>query len=205
MVSVVPKTLYHGPIRFLDYIEPYISNRTLRQFGYLQIIPAAPLMPTDRTKRSRRSLDYRVTYHMDDRLWMTPAAHMLMSGYYAHRAIPPSACTSDYLDWYYTRSHPFIQNPENVDMPDAEVQQEEGAEGEEADRSSLMRIYEVAAALYPAMPRFNQDIVPGLPMSDCVYAALQHAEDLLAPIVEQRRLQDVAEPEQRRGRRRGRH
>ena len=42
--SDVPRTVFTGWLRYRDVIEPYMPDRVLRQFGYVQTIP----MPINR-------------------------------------------------------------------------------------------------------------------------------------------------------------
>ncbi|CAI0559163.1 unnamed protein product [Linum tenue] len=44
--QVVPRSLYRGVIRFGDVTEFYDPTRCLRQFGYRQVVPGPPVIPT---------------------------------------------------------------------------------------------------------------------------------------------------------------
>ncbi|KAL2934121.1 Serine/threonine-protein phosphatase 7 long form-like protein [Bienertia sinuspersici] len=45
-----PISLYHGCIRYGSIIEPYMPNRVLRQFGYVQTRPMTPIKPNKEHK-----------------------------------------------------------------------------------------------------------------------------------------------------------
>lgn len=107
VVNEVSKTLYHGTIRYMHIIEPYMPDRVLRQFGYLQIIPSAPIVPLRGTKRSRLMNTYRVNHSAMDSQWNVPRCG-LDSAYYGHQAQPPHQAVSDYLEWFIERSHPRV-------------------------------------------------------------------------------------------------
>ncbi|KAI5682660.1 hypothetical protein M9H77_03888 [Catharanthus roseus] len=47
-------------------------------------------------------------------LWLEAPSHLLTKTWTSVPAIPPSFCKDDYMGLYLPRSHPRIQNPENI-------------------------------------------------------------------------------------------
>ncbi|KAI5677185.1 hypothetical protein M9H77_08135 [Catharanthus roseus] len=47
-------------------------------------------------------------------LWLEVPSHLLIKSWTSVPAIPASSCTDDYMGWYLPRTHPRIQNPENI-------------------------------------------------------------------------------------------
>ncbi|KAI5671093.1 hypothetical protein M9H77_11457 [Catharanthus roseus] len=47
-------------------------------------------------------------------LWLEAPSHLLTKTWTNVPAIPPSACTNDYMEWFLCCTHPRIQNPINV-------------------------------------------------------------------------------------------
>ncbi|KAI5649159.1 hypothetical protein M9H77_35164 [Catharanthus roseus] len=47
-------------------------------------------------------------------LWLEAPSHLLIETWTSVPAIPPSACTNDYMQWFLPRSHQRIQNPLNI-------------------------------------------------------------------------------------------
>ncbi|KAI5666765.1 hypothetical protein M9H77_16618 [Catharanthus roseus] len=47
-------------------------------------------------------------------LWLEAPSHLLTESWTSVPAIPASSCTDDYMDWYFPRTHPRIQYPENI-------------------------------------------------------------------------------------------
>ncbi|EYU45049.1 hypothetical protein MIMGU_mgv1a027055mg [Erythranthe guttata] len=105
----VPKIIYHGKIRWLEIVEPYMPDRFLRQFGWKQIvIPASPLPPTAKTKRGRKHITYRVIYDREDENWDVPSVHELDYNHYGVDAVPAFQVAEEYMDWYLERTHPRV-------------------------------------------------------------------------------------------------
>ncbi|CAI0448963.1 unnamed protein product [Linum tenue] len=64
----VPRSLYRGVIRIYDVAEAYDPSRTLRQFGYRQVIPDPPILPSHVSRPAVGT--YKVVFGADlDHLW----------------------------------------------------------------------------------------------------------------------------------------
>ncbi|KAK9105636.1 hypothetical protein Scep_022480 [Stephania cephalantha] len=78
---------YHGPMKFMDIVEPHNPIRVLRQMGYVQRIPRDPYRPID-VDRSRLGQLYSVKYSctpkanltVDDAYQMADQVIAFMSG-----------------------------------------------------------------------------------------------------------------------------
>jgi len=132
---------------------------------------------------------------------MTPAAHVLGTDHYAHRAVPPGRCEDDYLEWYYARSHIRIQNPEHADIQDEDVQHH-------GDPNPLTAIVNLASTLYHVIPQYHTpEYMNAVPREEFINALYQ-AGELLDHQIRQLRLNEVEESNEgedgrRRRRRRG--
>ncbi|KAG5541298.1 hypothetical protein RHGRI_021212 [Rhododendron griersonianum] len=94
---------YTGPIRAMSYVEPYLPNRVLRQFGLLQRIPADPITPQ---RASRGQHTYHVVYEWTEGFWSSPDYHLVPED--KRERTPPGipwACTNDYIPWLSVFSH----------------------------------------------------------------------------------------------------
>ena len=93
-------SLYSGYIRWGPIFHRHMPDRVLRQYGYVQTIPAHPR-------------DYRAApltpQQMDER-WMQFASYCVQTG---HVATYASECAEGYIEWYYSISHPYLIPPED--------------------------------------------------------------------------------------------
>ncbi|KAI5668062.1 hypothetical protein M9H77_17915 [Catharanthus roseus] len=53
-------------------------------------------------------------YMPDRALWLEAPSHLLIESWTSVSTIPLSSCTDDYMDWFFHRSHPRIQDPSNI-------------------------------------------------------------------------------------------
>ncbi|KAI5683984.1 hypothetical protein M9H77_05212 [Catharanthus roseus] len=87
------------------HVRPLASRSML---GYknenklLDIRLRLDVMTTDEPQEARRPPNNRMYVLMNTFTWNSVPA------------IPPSSCTDNYMGWYLPRSHPSIQNPENI-------------------------------------------------------------------------------------------
>ena len=104
-------SFFCGCLRALDVIEPYHPQRVLRQFGYVQTIPPAPLAPL-RASRGSTAGQYKVSYKFLDQYWESWEDHVLSQAHRGHRVQHAWECSPDYLEWFVRISHPRVQNPD---------------------------------------------------------------------------------------------
>lgn len=91
---------YRGFIRFGPTMVPYLPDRVLRQFGFVQRIPDDP-----------RSIRRRpVSPDEMDRMWANFDQHIIDTG---SCVVDPSDTVPGYIEWFRTVSHPYIY-PANV-------------------------------------------------------------------------------------------
>ena len=103
-------TFFSGCLKCGSIIEPYHPERVLRQFGYAQTIPPPPLSPVE-ARRGAGTASYRVIYTFIDDTWNRWDIHLLPPH---RRGTPcrfPWDFTNNYLTWYGSITHPFVQNP----------------------------------------------------------------------------------------------
>ncbi|RWR93234.1 serine/threonine-protein phosphatase 7 long form isoform X1 [Cinnamomum micranthum f. kanehirae] len=103
-------SFFCGCLRALDVIEPYHLHRVLRQFGYVQTIPSAPLA-TIRASRGTTAGKYKVSYAFLDQYWVTWEDHVLSLAHRGRRVSHAWECSLDYIEWYTRTSHTRVQNP----------------------------------------------------------------------------------------------
>ncbi|KAI5660001.1 hypothetical protein M9H77_28794 [Catharanthus roseus] len=88
-------------------------DRVLRQFRFRQCIPRHPIQPQEASRPPNNRM-YVLSNTFVEALWLEAPSHLLIESWTNVPAIPPSSCTDDYMGWYLLRSHPRIQNPENI-------------------------------------------------------------------------------------------
>ncbi|XP_028193164.1 protein MAIN-LIKE 1-like [Glycine soja] len=86
------RSCYSGLLRWGPVVVYYRSERVVRQFGYTQTIPAP-------------SVDSWVSYDDIHDRWMHYEDHIVPAG---EVWIVPGQCSSDYMDWFFRISHPFM-------------------------------------------------------------------------------------------------
>ncbi|KAL5161495.1 Protein MAINTENANCE OF MERISTEMS [Glycine soja] len=86
----------------------YRPERVMRQFGYTQTILALPV-------------NSWVSYDDIHDRWMHYSDHMVPTG---EVCVMPGQCVSDYMDWFFRISHPFITPDQASDpLPDGHALQ----------------------------------------------------------------------------------
>ncbi|XP_028246687.1 protein MAIN-LIKE 1-like [Glycine soja] len=93
------RSCYSGLLRWGPIAVYYRSERIVRQFGYTQTIPAPPV-------------DSWVSYDDIHDMWMHYEDHIVPAG---EVCVVPGACSSDYIDWFFRISHPFMTPGHAVD------------------------------------------------------------------------------------------
>ncbi|XP_057248066.1 protein MAINTENANCE OF MERISTEMS-like [Beta vulgaris subsp. vulgaris] len=112
VVHNLPLSLYHGCIRYASIIEPYMPDRVLRQFGYVQTRPRSPITPN---KENKPAHFYAIEYPESMMcFWDDPSSHYLSMHRLGKEASNPWDCSSDYMQWFLQYSHPKLQNPEHA-------------------------------------------------------------------------------------------
>ncbi|XP_028181265.1 protein MAIN-LIKE 1-like [Glycine soja] len=93
------RSCYSGLLRWGPVAVYYRPERVVRQFGYTQTIPA-PLV------------DSWVSYDDIHDRWMHYEDHIVPAG---EVCVVSGACSSDYIDWFFRISHPFMTPGHAVD------------------------------------------------------------------------------------------
>ncbi|KAH1253664.1 Protein MAIN-LIKE 1 [Glycine max] len=86
------RSCYSGLLRWGPVAVYYRPERVVRQFGYRQTIPVPPV-------------DSWVSYDDIHDRWMHYEDHIVPVG---EVCVVPGACSSDYIDWFFRISHPFM-------------------------------------------------------------------------------------------------
>ncbi|XP_006599916.1 protein MAIN-LIKE 1-like [Glycine max] len=86
------RSCYSGLLRWGPVVVYYRPERVVRQFGYTQTIPAP-------------SVDSWVSYDDIHDRWMHYEDHIVPAG---EVWVVPGQCFSDYMDWLFRISHPFM-------------------------------------------------------------------------------------------------
>ncbi|KAI5647837.1 hypothetical protein M9H77_33842 [Catharanthus roseus] len=76
-------------------------------------IPAHLIQPWE-ARRPPNNRMYVLRNTFVDALWLEALSHLLTESWTSVPGIPTSSCTDHYMDWYLPRTHPKIQNLENV-------------------------------------------------------------------------------------------
>ncbi|KAL2930407.1 Protein MAIN-LIKE 1 [Bienertia sinuspersici] len=104
-----PLSLYHGCIRYSSTIEPYMPDRVLRQFGYVQTPPIPPIKPN---KEYKPAHSYSVDYGEGMmNFWDDPSSHCLSETRLGKMVKDPWDTSSDYMSWFAQHTHIRVQNP----------------------------------------------------------------------------------------------
>ncbi|KAI5674031.1 hypothetical protein M9H77_14395 [Catharanthus roseus] len=97
-----------------------MPDRVVRQFGWVQSIPAHPIRPQEH-RRPANNRVYMVKNVFIEALWLEAPSHLLTCIWISIPAIPPSWYTDDYMPWFLPRTHPRIQNldklPRGMQLP----------------------------------------------------------------------------------------
>ncbi|KAH1199238.1 Protein MAIN-LIKE 1 [Glycine max] len=93
------RSCYSGLLRWGPVAVYYRPERVVRQFGYTQTIPTPPV-------------DSWVSYDDIHDRWMHYKDHIVPAG---EVCVVPGACSSDYIDWFFRISHPFMTPGHAVD------------------------------------------------------------------------------------------
>ncbi|KAH1261945.1 Protein MAIN-LIKE 1 [Glycine max] len=86
------RSCYSDLLRWGPIAVYYRSERFVRQFGYTQTIPDPPV-------------DSWVSYDDIHNRWMHYEDHIVPAG---EVCVVPGACSSDYINWFFRISHPFM-------------------------------------------------------------------------------------------------
>ncbi|XP_021846877.1 serine/threonine-protein phosphatase 7 long form homolog isoform X2 [Spinacia oleracea] len=112
VVENYPLTLYHGCIRHCCIIEPYMPDRVLRQFGFVQTPPMTPIFPSNEYKPAH---SYPVEYPEAIMcFWNDPTSHCLSQKRIGDFVQNPWDFSADYRQWFLQRTHPKVQNPDHA-------------------------------------------------------------------------------------------
>ncbi|KAL5173215.1 Protein MAINTENANCE OF MERISTEMS [Glycine soja] len=95
-----PILCFSGQLRWGPVVVRYRPERVMRQFGYVQCIPAHPIHSW-------------VSYDDVDDTWTHYSNHLAAAG---DLFVVPGQCAPDYMDWFFVILHPFMTAPQ-MDPP----------------------------------------------------------------------------------------
>ena len=108
-----PRTSIIGGITCFDIVEVYFSERTLRQIGFVQGIPPAP-MRSAKTVRPAHGT-YSVTFP-SSAVYLEEWSRFPYSARLVEQALRPASVPSEvepnYVEWFRICSHPYIGRDE---------------------------------------------------------------------------------------------
>ncbi|XP_006606701.1 uncharacterized protein [Glycine max] len=90
-----PISCFSGQIRWGPVVVRYRPKRVMRQFGYVQCIPAHPVHSW-------------VSYDDMGDTWTHYSDHLAIAG---DLCVVPGQCAPNYIDWFFVISHPFMTAP----------------------------------------------------------------------------------------------
>ncbi|KAL2900814.1 Serine/threonine-protein phosphatase 7 long form-like protein [Bienertia sinuspersici] len=98
-----PLSLYHGCLRYSSTIELYMPDRVLRQFGYVQTPPIAPINPN---KEYKPAYSYSNDYGEGMMsFWDGPSSHCLSEMRLGKMVKDPWDTSSNYMLWFAQHTH----------------------------------------------------------------------------------------------------
>lgn len=117
-IVTIPISLFCGIIHYRTITEAYMPERCLRQFGYVQTIPAAPQVPTKVYLGLNPKL-YVVEHDPNRRNWDMWQAHCISPERFgSFRCINSSDTMPGYMRWFRARSHPRVVRPDSSNVVD---------------------------------------------------------------------------------------
>ncbi|KAK9123322.1 hypothetical protein Sjap_012924 [Stephania japonica] len=106
---VLPMAFYSGCLKYMEVVEPYHSERFLRQLGHVQGIPPSPYHPFE-ANRGRIAMKYSVKYSFQPKNWERWHSHSLSVEDRGEKARFKFMAAPEYLPWFTRVSHPTIKN-----------------------------------------------------------------------------------------------
>ncbi|XP_057542492.1 protein MAINTENANCE OF MERISTEMS-like [Amaranthus tricolor] len=109
-----PRTTVIGGITCFDVVEVYLPERALRQIGFVQFIPPAPMRPAKALRPAHGT--YSVTFPSSAAAFVEAWSRFPYSGRLVEqglrRANVPSETEPNYVEWFRVCSHPYISRDE---------------------------------------------------------------------------------------------
>ncbi|XP_012830041.1 PREDICTED: uncharacterized protein LOC105951197 [Erythranthe guttata] len=144
----IPRMLYHGTIQYMWVVEPYMPDRCVRQFGWVQDIPRGLIPSMEPCSRGPKGgTSYKVNYPFPGGMWDMVQAHSIRANAYK-TARQRGEVDKHYIEWYTDRTHPKINNP---DVGPAPVHRENVRPPDQP------AYYRIVRALYPITRSTRQD------------------------------------------------
>ncbi|GAB2300208.1 hypothetical protein Dimus_038608 [Dionaea muscipula] len=169
--------MFTGIIHCRHIIEPYMPNRVMRQFDYVQTIPYDVFMPRE-VYRGVDSACYRCVHDPMWRLWDSWPDHMMRPGDRGSRhARYRTEASSQYLPWFQRLTHPRVSPADNDDDDD----------DDDPDATLLppaARLQRVAGVLHPFHPhrrRQDQRLQHECPYQQAIDTLCEQMKDMIGP------------------------
>ncbi|KAI5678312.1 hypothetical protein M9H77_09262 [Catharanthus roseus] len=96
------------------YIQQYSMLGYKTEHKLLDIRLRLDMMSAEEARRPANNRIYIVRNLFVKALWLEVPSHLLTETWSSVPAIPPSACTNDYMQWFLPQSHPQLQNSVNI-------------------------------------------------------------------------------------------
>ncbi|KAJ6801691.1 ribonuclease 3-like protein 2 [Iris pallida] len=107
-----PVALLHGLLSCHDIEEPYMPDRVLRQFGYVQTVPTRLLKMVSAPKGTKPSNYVPMEYNRASDFFNERQRHVIRESE-RQAVVEISDCSDDYIAYYADVGHPMLLNPDN--------------------------------------------------------------------------------------------
>ncbi|KAL9224718.1 hypothetical protein vseg_000727 [Gypsophila vaccaria] len=117
LIKRLPHTRFCGLISFGKIVEPYHPDRSMRQFGFVQVIPRLMLRPFIVHRPPAPKSGYTLNYGVYvDEAWYNMEHHLINFSKLSVRATMPFDAHPEYMPWFLKVSHPIFL-PEELRCP----------------------------------------------------------------------------------------
>ncbi|GAA0173666.1 hypothetical protein LIER_41568 [Lithospermum erythrorhizon] len=109
--DIPPASLFHGCLRFMDYVEEYMHDRVTRQFRRVQGIPRRAISMGRKTRLAANGKSYKKEYGHADEYWEQIAQYTYTLRDLGREARIDDHTSPEYIQWYAMITHPRVHNP----------------------------------------------------------------------------------------------